>query len=156
MPVSSVSFPQLRKLCEALENALAISIETIEKLLQSSDKDQIIEQTAHLVLQQLLSLDEHSSVSECIPANSGDLVAQYESGSASTSRPKGSRSLVSMYPQIPVLVTDFLEQDGYSAQSWCCTDVGSACGVTLEDIWQYLIANIPQLKDKWIGQTTLI
>ena len=177
--LAPLDFSQLVKVYEALECEVALSISDVMELVESADACGIIEQTTKLlpvmwlqqgeqsviinlhemildgdVIEQLLSLDEASeSVSPIVRIPTATMMST--DSRAYIAKPRGRPSIVSKFPQIPQLVTDFIKQHGYSAQSRRRTAIGSACGVSLEDIRQYLISKIPELQGKGIGRTTV-
>lgn len=177
---SPLSFVQLFNLLEVLENELALSAKNVLEIVEHTDISisigKLIEQTARLlpvmwlhaghkamvinihemildgeVVEKLLSLDSVSddtvdltspqTNSTCTPVSTG-------------SKTRGRPSLISQFPQIPDLVTDFLKQHGFAAHSRRRSGIGSTCGVSLEDIRKHLLAKIPQLGNKGIGKTT--
>ena len=64
-------------------------------------------------------------------------------------------SVVSKYPSIVTIVTEFIKQHGYRAHERRRSEIGTSCSVTLREIWEHLMQEIPQLQQPGIGTTTI-
>ena len=69
---------------------------------------------------------------------------------------KGGRpSLVSKFPEIPMVTTEFIKNDGYRAQERCRETTFQSCSVTTAEIRDHLLEKIPGLKEHGLGLNTV-
>ena len=72
--------------------------------------------------------------------------------------PSGKRerpSIIDKFPQAIECATSFIKQHGYSAHVRWRTDTGNVSGVTLAQIRDYLLQQIPGLKEHGLGHSTV-
>lgn len=66
----------------------------------------------------------------------------------------GQRSIVSKFPTIPDVETEFLNINGFRAQEKRCDDF-QACGISVVDVRLHLLENIPGLKQHGIPKSSI-
>ena len=59
------------------------------------------------------------------------------------------------YPQIVLVITEFIKQHGYRAQERRRTEIGTSYGVILREIKEHPLKMIPELQQVGIGTTTI-
>lgn len=69
-------------------------------------------------------------------------------------RSVGQRSIVSKFPTIPDVETEFLNINGFRAQEKRCDDF-QACGISVVDVRLHLLENIPGLKQHGIPKSSI-
>ena len=67
----------------------------------------------------------------------------------------GQPSLVSKFPEIVDITTEFIKQHGFAAQCRRRSDTGNSSGVTASQIREHLYRVIPELKDHTISLSTM-
>ena len=67
----------------------------------------------------------------------------------------GQASIVSKFPRIVDEVTEFIKQNGFSAQSRRRTDTAYSSNVTIKQIQSHLYQKFPALKEHKISLTTI-
>lgn len=67
----------------------------------------------------------------------------------------GQPSLVSKFPEIVDITTEFIKQHGFAAQCRRRSDTGNSSGVTASQIREHLYRTIPELKDHTISLSTI-
>ena len=67
----------------------------------------------------------------------------------------GQPSLVSKFPKIVDITTEFIKQHGFAAQCRRRSDTGNSSGVTASQIREHLFRVIPELKDHTISLSTI-
>ena len=67
----------------------------------------------------------------------------------------GRKPLHQQFPEIVTIVTDFVQQHGFAAESRRRTSVGNAMGVTLAEIKAHVLSKIPQLAKKGFSRTII-
>ena len=69
---------------------------------------------------------------------------------------KGGRpSVVSKFPEIPTVATEFIKNNGYRAQERRRETTFQSCGVTIAEIRDHLLQEIPGLKEHGLGLNTV-
>ena len=68
---------------------------------------------------------------------------------------RGRPSIVDKSPRVIECATSFIKQHDYSAHSRRRTDTGNVCGVTLAQVRDHLLREIPGLKEDGLGLTTV-
>ena len=67
----------------------------------------------------------------------------------------GQPSIVSLFPEIPDIVTDYIKRNGYKAQEKRRNENFESCGVTLADVRTHILETVPGLKEHGISKTTV-
>ena len=73
----------------------------------------------------------------------------------SVCRKRGQPSIVSKFPKIPDVITDFLKINAFKAQEKRRDDNFRSCGVSLKDIKNHLLEKIPGLAEHGISPNTI-
>ena len=69
---------------------------------------------------------------------------------------KGSPpSLVSKFPTIPTVATEFMKTNGFKAQEKRRNETFESCGVTVKQVREHLLDNVPGLRQHGISLTTV-
>ena len=74
---------------------------------------------------------------------------------SSAHKKRGQPSIVSKFPTIPEVVTEFLKTNGFKAQERRRDDDFRSCGVSIEEIRQHLLKTVPNLADYGISNNTI-
>ena len=67
----------------------------------------------------------------------------------------GQPSIVSKFPEIPEVVTEYVKRNGYKAQEKRRNDDFESCGVTVSDVRRHILEIIPGLKEHGISDSTV-
>ena len=67
----------------------------------------------------------------------------------------GRKHLHQQFPEIVTIVTDFVQQHGFAAESRRRTSVGNAMGVTLADIKAHVLSKFPHLAKKGFSRAII-
>ena len=78
-----------------------------------------------------------------------------DSAIATVHKKRGQPSIVSVFPTIPDVVTEFVKVNGFKAQEKRRDDDFTACGVSVEDIRRHLLKSIPGLAQHGISGSTI-
>ena len=84
-------------------------------------------------------------------ANSGNEIKTQQKRGRSGGRP----SVISKFPEIPTVATEFIKLNGYQAQERRRETTFQSCGVTIEEIRSHLFDTIPGLREHGLGLTTI-
>ena len=66
----------------------------------------------------------------------------------------GRRGIEKIFPSIPDVATEFIKSHGFCAQERRCTSTITSSGVTINEIREHLLKNIPGLKEHGINKQT--
>ncbi len=100
-------------------------------------------------------LFDSSSLKDKSTSQASSKKSKSQSSRNPSSKPRGRPSVVSKYPSIITIVTEFIKQHGYKAQERRRTETGTTCGVTLREIREHMMQTIPELQEYGIGTTTI-
>ena len=103
------------------------------------------------VVDQILKIDFNNETS-VVTSVDGEVEKKSK---LSVYRKRGQSSVVSKFPQIPEVITDFLKIDGFKAQEKRRDDNFRSCRVSPEDIKNYLLKKIPGLAEHGISPNTI-
>ena len=84
-------------------------------------------------------------------ANSGNEIKTQQKRGRSGGRP----SVISKFPKIPTVATEFIKLNGYQAQERRRETTFQSCGVTIEEIRSHLFDTILGLREHGLGLTTI-
>lgn len=70
-------------------------------------------------------------------------------------REGGRKSILDKFPDIPIIATEFIKANGYKAQERRRDTTVTSCGVSVSDVRNHLLENVPGLKDHGLSETTV-
>ena len=72
-----------------------------------------------------------------------------------TSTKGGQPSIVSKFPDIPEIVSEYIKRNGYKAQERRRTNDFESCGVSVSDVRRHILDTVPGLKQYGISLSTV-
>ena len=78
-----------------------------------------------------------------------------ESIEKNAGRQGGRKSILEIFPDIPLTATEFIKARGFNAQEKRRDISITSCGVSIQDVRDHLIKVVPGLKDHGISETSV-